>query len=293
MLFDGANENFVVPLPAAAVEVEVSSFFPNANEGIEPGELKAVLPNEEAPFEGDVVFANENVLFAGVAVPVDGELAPLAENIFVDVPVPVPKTGLGAASDEPLGLVAIAPAPASVCFPKALVEDGAPNMEPPPKAGVVAPAAPEKAEVDADSFLVSPVAGGPLEEDCAPKVNFGLLSVAVEAVAVEAAGPTGGCPKENFGGKDAAELVVVVVGVAEKEKTGVEGFSPGGTVVDGAGDAVCQLEDASAAADAVVAGVEVEGVGGARAGALGLANEKAGALGASVVKVIAPTEGWV
>lgn len=274
VLFDGANENFAVPLPVAA---------------------NAVLPNEEAPFEGGAAFANENVLFAGVVVPVDGALEPVVENIFVDVPVP--KTGLGVAFDEPLALVTIAPAPASICFPKALVEDGAPNVEPPPKAGAVAPAAPEKVEVDADSFLVSPVAGAPPEEDGAPKVNFGLLSAVAEAVAVETAGLAGGCPNENFGGKDAAVLVLVVTGVAEKEKTGVGGFNPGSTVVDGAGDALCQVEDADVsagvAADAVVAGVEVEGVGGAWAGALGLANEKAGALAASVVRVVAPAEGWV
>lgn len=278
VLFDGANENFAVPLPAGAVEAEVSS-FPNANEGIEPDEPNAVLPNEETPFEEDVS-ANENVLFAVVVVPVDGELVLVVGNKLVDVPVP--KTGLGAASDEPLALVAIVPAPASVCFPKAFVKDGAPK--PPPKAGAVAPAAPEKLEVDADSFLVSPVVGGPLEEDGGPKVNFGLLSVVEEAVAVESAELAGSCPNENFGGEDAAILVVVVAGVAEKEKTGVDGFNPGGTVVDGAEDAFCQVEDvgvkAGVAAPAAAVGVEAEGVEGAWAGTLGLANEKAGALAA-------------
>lgn len=295
VLPDGANEDFVVvPLLAATVDPEVSSFFPNGNGDIEPDEPNRLLPNEDAAFKGVALFPNRIVLFAGVVLLVEGEMVAVVGNVFVDVPVP--KTGLGAAFDEPLTSAAVVDAPASVCFPKALVKDGVPNVEPPPKAGAFAPTAPENVEEGAGS-LVSPAAEALLEVVGAPKVNFGLLSGMV-GVAVENAGLADGCPNDNFEG--AAGLVVVADGVVRKEKPDVDGFDPGGAVVDGAEPAVCQVEGVNinpdVAGGAVVAGVEDEGVVAAwdaMAGTLGLANEKAGALGASVVRVVVPDEGWV
>ena len=281
---------------AATAGVDALSFFPNEKGDVEPNVPNAGLPNEDEIFGLDVAFPNGP---AGAGPdPVAGEPAGVVEKRFVGVPKA--DGVLGVARPPVLPLVA----PISDCLPKVPVEAEFPNVEP-PKADAVAPngdgdglaAASFAPKVDVASFLVSPVTvvkGDEVRFEGvavvgAPNVNLGLVSTGAGA-------PVDGCPNENLvkvGAGCVAEQVVVAEGAAEKENIGVGGF--------GSDDAVA--DEVAPSVDVVVIGVVVgvvTGTAGEEAlvnegpAAVGFANEKVEALGASAVVCVDPPEdGWV
>lgn len=283
---------------AATAGVDALSFFPNEKGDVEPNVPNAGLPNEDKIFGLDVAFPNGP---AGAGPdPVAGEPAGVVENRFVGVPKADGVLGVA----RPPVLLLVAEIPISDCLPKVPVEAEFTNVEP-PKADAVASngdsdglaAASFAPKVDVASFLVSPVTvvkGDEVRFEGvavvgAPNVNLGLVSTGAGA-------PVDGCPNENLvkaGPGCVAELVVVAEGVAEKENIGAGGFGSDDAVADEV------VPSVDVVAIGVVVGV-VTGTAGEEAlvnegpAAVGFANEKVEALGASAVVCVGPPEdGWV